>query len=123
MNSISIIKSEKEYNQMLDRLEIIFDAPPGTPEGDESELLALLIEKFEEEHHPIPDPDPIEAIKYMMEQSNMKVKDLAEILGNKGNVSKILNRKRKLSLGMIRKLHALFKIPYSVLLQDYSLNT
>ena len=78
MNSIRIIKSEKEYNQMLDRLEIIFDAPPGTPEGDESELLALLIEKFEEEHHPIPDPDPIEAIKYMMEQNNMKVKDLAD---------------------------------------------
>lgn len=122
MKSIKIIKSEKEYEHALERLEEIFDAPPGTPEGDESELLALLIEKYEEEHYPIPDPDPIEAIKYMMEQSNLKLKDLSDILGNKGNVSKILNKKRKLSLEMIRKLHALLKIPYSVLLQDYSLS-
>jgi len=122
MKNIKIIKSENEYEQALERLEEIFDAPIGTPEGDESELLALLIEKYEEENYPMPDPDPIEAIKYMMEQSNMKMTDLAGILGNKGNVSKILNRKRKLSLDMIKKLHNLFKIPYSILMQDYALS-
>ncbi|MCF8297867.1 MAG: helix-turn-helix domain-containing protein [Saprospiraceae bacterium] len=122
MNTIKIIKSEEEYEIALERLEEIFDAPLGTPDGNESELLALLIEQYEDEHYPIPDPDPIEAIKYMMEQSNMKIKDLAEILGDKGNVSKILNKKRKMSLETIRKLHTLLKIPYSVLVQDYSLS-
>lgn len=122
MKTIRIIKSEEEYELALERLEEIFDAAIGTPEGDESELLALLIVQYEEEHYPIPDPDPIEAIKYMMEESNMKMKDLAEILGDKGNVSKILNKKRKMSLETIRKLHTLLKIPYSVLVQDYSLS-
>lgn len=65
MKNIKVIKSEKEYEQAFDRLEEIFDAPIGTPEGDESELLALLIEKYEEDNHPIPDPDPIEAIKHI----------------------------------------------------------
>lgn len=122
MKNIKIIKSENEYEEALNRLEEIFDAPLGTPEGDESELLAFLIEKYEEENHPIPDPDPIEAIKYMMEQSNLKVTDLANILGDKGNISKILNKKRKMSLEMIRNIHDQLKIPYSVLIQDYSLN-
>lgn len=119
--NLKIIKTEDEYNLALERLEEIFDAPLGTPEGDESELLALLIEKYEEEHFPIPDPDPIEAVKYMMEQSNLKQADLAKILGNKGNVSKVLNKKRKLSLDMIRKINKALNIPFSVLMQDYSL--
>lgn len=111
-----------EYEMALDRLEEIFDAPFGTQEGDESELLALIIEKYEEEHYPIPDPDPIEAIKYIMEQNNLLLKDLSAILGHKGNISKVLNKKRKLSIEMIRKLHKALKIPYSVLIQDYSLS-
>lgn len=122
MKNIKIIKSEKAYEEALNRLEEIFDAPVGTPEGDESELLALLIEKYDEEHYPVPDPDPIEAIKYMMEENNLKMSDLARLLGDKGNVSRVLNKKRKLSLDMIRKIHEHLKIPYSVLMQDYKLS-
>lgn len=121
MNKIRVIKTETDYDWAMQRLEEIFDAPMGTPEGDESELLAILIEKYDEEHYPIPDPDPIEAIKYMMEQNNMNQSDLAKILGNKGNVSKVLSKKRKLSVEMIRKLQSTLKIPYSVLMQDYAL--
>lgn len=122
MERIRVLKTDEDHTWALERLEEIFDAPSGTPEGDESELLALLIEKYEEEHFPIPDPDPIEAIKYMMEQSNMKQAELAKIIGNKGNVSKVLNKKRKLSLEMIRKLHESLKIPYSVLMKEYPIS-
>ena len=122
MNNLKLLRTEDDFNTALERLEEIFDAPIGTPEGDESELLALLIEKYEEEHHPIPDPDPIEAIKYMMEQNNLRLKDLADIVGHKGNLSKVLNKKRKLSIDMIRQLHITLKLPYSVLMQDYSLS-
>lgn len=121
MNRIRIIKTDEDYQLALERLEEVFDAPFGTPEGDESEVLALLIEKYEEENFAIPDPDPIEAIKYMMEQSKMKQAELSALLGDKGNISKVLNKKRKLSLEMIRKIHSIFKIPYSVLMQDYAL--
>lgn len=122
MKNLKVLKTEREFETALERLEEIFDDPFGTPEGDESELLALLIEKYEEEHYPIPNPDPIEAIKYMMEQNNLLLKDLAVILGHKGNISKVLNKKRKLSIEMIRKFHDILKIPYSVLIQDYSLS-
>ena len=116
-----ILKTEEDYNIALDRLEVIFDAEPATPEGDEAELLTLLIEKYENEHYPIPQPDPIAAIEYVMEETNMKPKDLVDILGNKGNVSKVLNKKRKLSIDMIRKLHENLQMPYDVLLKDYDL--
>lgn len=121
MKRMRILKTDEDYESALKRLEEVFDAPADTPEGEEAELLALLIEKYEAEHYSIPDPDPIEAIKYMMEQNNMKQSDLAALLGDKGNVSKVLNKKRKLNLEMIRKLHDVLKIPYSVLMQDYSL--
>ena len=86
---IKVLKTEKEYNQALKRLEIIFDAPVDTPDGDEAELLGILIEKYEEEHYPIDPPDPIEAIKFRMDQMNMNYQDLAEVIGYKSRVSEI----------------------------------
>src|SRR5688572_12596441 len=103
--NIKLIKTEADYDQALERLEAIFDAGPGTEEGDELEVLSFLIEAYEKEHFPIEAPDPIEAIKFRMEQLGIKQKDLAEVLGFKSRVSEILNRKRKLTLEMIRKLH------------------
>ena len=116
---IKVIKTEEDYNSALMRLEEIFDAPVNSPDGDEAELLTVLIEKYEEEHYPIESPDPIEAIRFRMEQMNMKKKDLAEVLGYKSRVSEILSRKRKLSLKMIRQLHKKLRIPYDSLLTEY----
>lgn len=116
---IKIIKTEEEYNQALKRLEVIFDAPVDSPEGDEAELLSILIEKYEDEHYPIETPDPIEAIKFRMEQMDMNNQDLAEVLGYKSRVSEIFNHKRKLTLNMIRSLHKKLKIPYESLITDH----
>ena len=87
----------------------------------EAKRLALIIEDYENKYIPMPEPDPIEAIKYMMEQSQMSQKQLAEILGNKGNVSKILNKKRRLSLEMIRKLSENLHLPAEILIKEYPL--
>ena len=116
---IKVIKTEEDYNSALMRLEEIFDAPVNSPDGDEAELLTVLIEKYEEEHYPIEAPDPIEAIRFRMEQMNMNKKDLAEVIGYKSRVSEILSRKRKLSLNMIRQLHKKLRIPYDSLLTEY----
>ncbi|MCB0495851.1 MAG: helix-turn-helix domain-containing protein [Cyclobacteriaceae bacterium] len=117
--NIKAIKSEIDYNNALLRLEEIFHAPINSPEGDEAEVLSILIEKYEDEHYPIEAPDPIEAIKFRMEQMDMSKQDLAKILGYKSRVSEIFNRKRKLTLKMIRNLHENLKIPYESLLADY----
>ncbi len=114
-----VIKAEKEYREAIERLDIVFDAPPDTPEGDEAELLVLLIEKYEDENYPIEAPDPIEAIKFRMEQMNMKKKDLAIALGYRSRVTEVLKRRRKLTLKMIRNLHEKLNIPYESLIQDY----
>ncbi len=116
---IKVIKTEDDYNKALKRLEVIFDAPIDSPQGDEAELLSILIENYEEKHYPIEAPDPIEAIKFRMEQMNMNKKDLADVIGYKSRVSEIFNRKRKLSLNMIRQLHKKLKIPYDSLLTEY----
>ena len=117
--NIKVIKTEEEYNQALKRLEIIFDAPADSPEGDEADLLGILIEKYEDEHYPIEAPDPIDAIKFRMEQMNMDNKDLAKIIGYKSRVSEIFNRKRKLTLKMIKNLHDKLKIPYESLITNF----
>jgi len=116
--NIKVIKTEEDYNQALKRLEVIFDAPVDSKEGDEAELLSILIEKYEDEHYPIEAPDPIEAIKFRMEQMDMNNQDLADIIGYKSRVSEIFNRKRKLTLKMIRNLHKKLKIPYESLIAD-----
>ena len=113
------IKTEEDYNQVLERLSQIFDAKPNTKEGDELEILGILIEKYENENFPIELPDPIEAIKFRMEQLNYSQNDLAEVIGLKSRASEILNKKRKLSLEMIRKLNSGLKIPSEVLIQTY----
>ena len=117
--TLKIIKTEKDYNLALKRLEEIFDAKKGTKHGDELELLSHLIDNFEKEKHAIDLPDPIEAIKFRMEQLGYKQKDLAEVIGLKSRVSEILNRKRKLTLEMIRKLHDVLGIPTEVLVREY----
>jgi HTH-type transcriptional regulator / antitoxin HigA len=117
--NIKPIKTERDYKKALARLEEIFDSRPGTEEGDELDILALLIERYESEHYPIDAPDPIEAIKFRMEQMGYKQKDLETIIGHKGHVSEILNKKRKLSLEMIRKFHERLNIPLSVLVKAY----
>jgi len=116
---ISPIRNEKDYQEALERLEEIFDAEKGTEKGDELEILSILIDKYENENFPIEMPDPIEAIKFRMEQMGMKQKDLAEIMGFKSRVSEILNKKRKLTIEMIRKLNLTLHIPTDVLIQEY----
>ena len=116
---ITPIRNEKDYQNALNRLEEVFEAKKGTDEGDELEILSILIDRYENETFPIGMPDPIEAIKFRMEQMGMKQKDLAEVMGFKSRVSEILNKKRKLSLSMIRKLSTSLRIPTEVLVQDY----
>jgi HTH-type transcriptional regulator / antitoxin HigA len=113
------IKNKKDYKQAMERLEIIFDAKPGTKEGDELEILSILIEKYENESYPIAYPDPIEAIKFRMEQLGYTQNDLARVVGLKSRASEILNKKRKLTLEMVRQLHETMKIPTDVLIQRY----
>lgn len=117
--NIKPIKTKKDYEQAMLRLENLFDAKKGTPKGDELEILSLLIEKYEDEKFPIDFPDPIEAIKFRMEQSGLTQTDLADIVGQKSRASEILSRKRKLSLEMIRQLHKKWRIPTEVLVQAY----
>lgn len=117
--TIKPIKTKKDYQTALDRLELIFDAKPGTPEGDELEVLGILIDKYEHEHYPIEFPDPIEAIKFRMEQLGYSQSDLAKVIGLKSRASEILSKKRKLTLEMIRQLHQALGIPTNVLIQSY----
>tara|TARA_R110000744_G_scaffold324624_1_gene430430 strand:+ start:350 stop:706 length:357 start_codon:yes stop_codon:yes gene_type:complete len=116
---IKVIKTEGDYQLALKRLEVIFHAPADSKEGDEAEILSILIEKYENEHYPIAAPDPIEAIKFRMEQMGMDNQDLAEIIGYKSRVSEIFSRKRKLTLKMIKNLHEKLNIPYESLMADY----
>lgn len=117
--NIKVIKTEEDYNQVLARFEEIFQVKEHTHESDEAEILAILIEKYEDEHFPIGFPDPIEAIKFRMEQMNIQQKDLTKIFGFKSRVSEILSKKRKLTLKMIRKLNTQLNIPTEVLVQEY----
>lgn len=117
--NIKPIKTKVDYQLALERLEVIFDAKLGTPEGDELEILSILIEKYEDEKFPIDDPDPIEAIKFRMEQLNLRPQDLVKIIGYKSRVSEVLNRKRKLNLSMIRKLSKALSLSTAVLLKEY----
>jgi len=115
------IKTDKDYRNALERLEVIFDAPIDTKEGDEAEILSLLLENYENEHFPIEAPDPIEAIKIRMEELNMRQKDLVGIIGGKSRVSEILNRKKRLTVDMIRDLERTLQISASVLVNNYQL--
>lgn len=113
------IRNNKDLEKAFERLELIFDAKYGSAEGDELEILSLLIENYENKHYPVGNPDPIEAIKFKMDQMGMKQKDLGKIIGFAGRASEILNKKRKLTLKMIRNINQEMNIPTDVLVRDY----
>jgi len=113
-----LIKTRREYRAALRRAEELMDARPGTPRGDELELLAALIEIYEEEHAPVPPPSPVEAIRFRMEQENLRPQDLVPMLGSRSRVSEVLNGRRPLTLTMIRRLHCGLGIPADVLLGE-----
>jgi len=118
----TIITTEQEYQRALERLEEIFDSTSRDATFKEAELLTMLIENYElNTEPPFPDPDPIEMIKFKMAMNNMRSKDLAAIVGGKSKASEILNRKRKLTLSMIRKINTLLGIPAEALISDYDL--
>ena len=110
------IKNDRELNRALKRIEELWGTKTGTPKGDELEILMLLVEKYEDEHFAIPASDPVEAIKFLMEQNNLSRKDLEPYIGASGRVSEVLNKKRNLTLPMIKKLHNGLKIPYESLI-------
>src|ERR1035437_2343718 len=112
------IKNEKEYQKALQELEKVFDAEPNTPEGDKGQVLVLLIEDYEKKHYPIESPDPIEAIKSIMEEKGLSNKDVIPFFGSKSLVSQVLKRQRNLSLKMIKALHIGLRLPYEILLAE-----
>lgn len=116
---LKILKTKKDYHEALERFEEIFQAKVGTKESDEADVLSLLIGEYEEKHFVINAPNPLEAIKYRMEQQGLTNKDLADILGFKSRVTDIFNKHRKLNLTMVRKLHDKLHIPLEILVKEY----
>jgi HTH-type transcriptional regulator/antitoxin HigA len=118
---IKLIKTEEDYQKSLERMEEIFDTPIGTMESDEADILALLIDEYEKKNYPIDAPDPIEAIKIRMEEMNLKQVDLIPEIGGKSRVSEILNKKRKLTVEMIRNLAIRLQLSAELLIRDYQI--
>lgn len=121
MMNIKPIKNEADYEATLERIGALMDAQFDTPEGDELDVLTTLVESYEAKAHPIDAPNPVEAIRFRMEQYGLQDKDLVPYIGHSGRVSEVLNYRRKLTLPMIRKLHAGLNIPTESLVQDYEL--
>jgi len=115
------IKNNQEYEKALERVYTLMqkDVQPGSKQSDELEVLSILVKEYEQEHYPIQKPNPLEAIKFRLEQVNMSEADLANILGYRSRKSEILSGKRKLSLAMIRRLNDVLNIPAEVLIQEY----
>lgn len=120
--SIKPIKNEQDYEAALERIEELFAAKQNTPEGDELEVLITLVSAYEDVHYKIDAPDPIDAIKHIMEARGLENKDLIDFLGSKSKVSEVMNKKRRLSLAMIRTLHHSLHIPASLLVREYELD-
>jgi len=116
------IKNEADYTHYLTRLEQLFDAPKGSKESDEADLLALLIGDYEDTNYAIEAPDPIEAIRIRMKEMQLKQVDLVNEIGGKSRVSEVLNRKRRLTLDMIRKLKVRLNLSAELLIKDYQLS-
>jgi len=114
--NIKPIRNDDDMRAAFRRLELVYQAQDGTPEADEMEILVTLIEAYEHKHFPIDDVDPVEAIKFRMEQQGLTQKDLEPFIGSSGRVSEVLNRKRRLSLQMVKRLHDGLHIPYESLL-------
>jgi len=119
--NIKPIKTEKDYQEALKRLEEIFDAPNDIQESEEADVLAILVDEYEKQNYSIETPDPIEAIKIRMEELNLRQVDLIPEIGGKSRVSEILNRKRRLTVGMIRKLTKKLNLSADILVSDYQL--
>jgi len=118
MMDIQPIKTEQDYNQALAEIEQCWGANEGTEAGDKLDILLVLVDDYESIHYPILPPDPIEAIKFRMEQMNLSRKDLEPYIGGRGRVSEVLNYQRGLSLNMIRKLHSKLSIPLENLISE-----
>jgi HTH-type transcriptional regulator / antitoxin HigA len=117
MDALKPIRSEPDYQAALMEIERLWGASLGTPEGDRLDVLATLIDAYEAQQDPMDPPDPIEAIRFRMEQQGLTRKDLERVLGTRTRVSEILNRKRSLSIGMIRRLHAELGISADILIR------
>lgn len=117
---IKPIKTEADYQAALAAIEQLFDAAPETPEGDQLEVWTALVEQYEAQRHPIPFPDPVEAIRYHIESRGLTRRDLEPYIGSRARVAEVLNRQRSLSLRMIRRLHVGLGIAADVLIQPYS---
>jgi HTH-type transcriptional regulator/antitoxin HigA len=118
MKNLKPLKTEKDYEAALKEIERVWGARLGTPEGDRLDILATLIDVYESEHYPMDPPDPVEAIKFRMEQQGLSRKDLESVLGTRTRVSEVLNRKRALSINMIRRLHDKLGISANVLIRS-----
>lgn len=116
MADVKPIRSEADYEKALKVVETLWGSPSGTPKGDKLDVLATLIEVYEQKHFPMPAPDPVGAIAFRMEQQGLTRKDLEGIIGNRGRIAEVLSGKRDLSLAMIRRLHTELKIPAHVLI-------
>jgi HTH-type transcriptional regulator/antitoxin HigA len=116
---IKPIKNDADYQAVLEEIERLFDAAPDTPEGDRLEVMVTLVEAYEEKHYSLPIPDPVEAILYHMESRGLSRRDLETYIGSRARVSEVLNRKRPLTMEMIRNLHKGLGIPAEVLIQLY----
>ncbi len=121
--NIKPIRNEEDYDLTLKRVELLMDAEFGSEAFDELDILTTLVENYEAKHYPIDTPDPIEAIKFRMEQEGLRQKDLVEIFGNKVRVSEVLNKKRRLTLDMIRNINQDLDIPFESLLNKYELQS
>ncbi len=119
--NIKLIKTEAEYRIALARLDEIFDAKIGTLESDEADILGLLIDEYEKKNYAIESPDPIEAIKIRMEEMDLKQLDLIDVIGGRSRVSEVLNKKRKLTVEMIRNLKNRLNLSTDILITDYKL--
>ena len=117
MKELKPIKTKADYEASLAEMERLWGARSGTPDGDRLDILATLIDAYESDHFPMNPPDPIEAIKFRMEQQGLTRKDLSELLGSRTRVAEILNRRRGLSINMIRRLHEKLGISLEVLIQ------
>lgn len=119
--NIKPIKTETDYYSTLEEIDALMDAQPDTPEGDKLEILIILVESYEKKYHPILPPDPIEAIIHQMESQGLSRKDLEAFIGSRARVSEVLNRKRSLSLSMIRKLQEGLGLSAEILIKPYEL--
>ena len=119
---IKPIKTEEDYESALERINALFDAKPNTPKGDELEVLITLVSAYEDEHYKIDAPDPVEAIKHIMEAQGMHSQDMIKFLGSSSKVSEVMNKKRGLSLSMIRKLTHGLHIPADILVKEDELS-